>query len=116
MVLYRCSGGHFYFHAHKHCPLCEGRLLPVACRGTGILLCHTKIETAPGGIPVVLGIARHESGAKTLCRVVGDVRGTGNERIFMIDIEGMVYVHGRGTRKKPSDLTLLQSSRTSPLD
>jgi hypothetical protein len=35
---------------------------------------------------------------KTLCRIIGDVRGNGNERVSMIKIDGLVHVYGRRTR------------------
>jgi hypothetical protein len=64
----------------------------------GTLISHTIIAAAPGGQSLTLGIAKHKSGAQTLCRVIGDIRGNGNERVFIISINGLVYVYGRRTR------------------
>ena len=98
ITLYRCGEDHIHFHPHSRCPVCDGLLFPVSCRGIGTLICRTKIEITPSGKSLTLGIARHKSGAKTLCRVVGNVRGNGNERVSMIDIDGLIHVYGRRTR------------------
>ncbi len=100
LTLFRCDTGHLYFYHHPSCPDCRGRLRPVRSRGEGLLVSHTTIQITPTGESVSLGIVKHKGGAKTLCRIIGETRGNGRDRVSIFQKDGLYYVFGRSKRAK----------------
>ncbi len=98
ITLYRCREGHVYFQPHPSCPDCEGRLEPTKTWGKGILITHTTIEITPTGKPLTIGIVRHRGGAQSLCRIIGDIRGNGKDRVSILCYGGLYYAFGRSVR------------------
>ncbi len=98
---WRCERGHVHVHPHEACPRCGGRLRGTRIAPQATLLVQTIVRVTPSGGPFRLGVAVTRAGhAHTLCRVEGDVRGTGHDAV-MLERRGNVIVarRRRGARR-----------------
>jgi hypothetical protein len=75
-------------------------MLPAGTIGSGVLITHTRMEVTPSGKPLQLGIVRRRGGARTLCRIIGSVRGQGNDRVWLFRLGGIYYAIGRSSRRR----------------
>jgi hypothetical protein len=56
-----------------------------------VLTLVTTVRVNPSGAPFRLGVAVTRSGrARVLCRVAGDVRGNGRDRVVLEERDGIV--------------------------
>jgi len=67
LLLYSCPSGHAYFIRHAHCPECRLELAESRQPSTAVIVSQTTVRVNPAGPPFRLGVAKVESGAKTLC-------------------------------------------------
>ena len=100
LFLYRCVTGHVYFNRHSQCPECGEKLLPAGTIGRGVLLTLTRMAVTPSSEPLQLGIVQWRGGARTLCRIIGAVRGQGNDPVWLIQIDGIYHAFGRSSRRR----------------
>jgi uncharacterized OB-fold protein len=95
---WRCARGHAFLHAHTTCPECEAPLLPTRVGATARLLACTTVRITPSGEPFRLGVAVTREGARTLCVVEGKVRGSGYDRVVLVQAGRRYLALGAGIR------------------
>lgn len=88
----RCGRGHVYAHPREGglCTACGARTHETRVRGHATLILVTTVRVNPFGAPFRLGLAVTRSGrVRVLCRVVGPVRGSGNDRVVLEEEDGV---------------------------
>ncbi|HEX5131266.1 MAG TPA: hypothetical protein VFX92_02135 [Candidatus Krumholzibacteria bacterium] len=99
LAAWRCAAGHVHIHAASGCPACGGALRAVAIRPEARLIAMTTVRVTPDGTPFRLGVAVTRAGnARTLCIVVGAVRGTGRDAVLLREENGSIIARPRGAR------------------
>ena len=79
-----CRRGHVSLQRDDACVRCGERLHPVRIRADAVLELVTVVRVNPSGRPYQLGVAVTYAGrVRTLCRVDGEVRGVGNDRVVL---------------------------------
>lgn len=89
LTLNRCGGGHVFFFPHATCPACGAPLAPAESPPDAVLVSRTTVRVGPSGAPFVLGLARVECGAQTLCIVDGDPGGEATAEVVIEKRDGL---------------------------
>lgn len=96
----RCGRGHVHAQAGARCPECDAPTRPTRFAGDATLVLVTTVRINPFGAPFRLGVAVTRAGrARVLCRVEGEVRGLGRDRVQLEERDGVVVARAaRGQR------------------
>jgi len=95
---WRCVRGHAFLHAHERCAECGAELTPTRVGAAARLVACTTVRVTPSGEPFRLGVAVTREGARTLCRVEGRVRGSGCDKVVLVELNGRYLALGAGVR------------------
>ncbi len=92
IAVYACARGHASLEPARSCEHCDLPTSVVFRRNAARLLANTVVRVNPSGQPFQLGVCELVGGLRSLCRIVGDVRGDGTDWVALASNQDGVFV------------------------
>jgi len=95
LTLFKCGNSHTFFYPHNVCPECGNELIEIKSPNDAVLVSRTTVRVSPTGSPFELGLARVESGAKTLCIIEEGYGDTDTDEVVLFKKNGLFHASGK---------------------